>query len=88
MAQAILEEIKKNLKSENLILGTDRTLKLLRQGKLKTIAVASNIPKDLEEDLERYSKLAGITFVKLEMPNDELGTYCKKPFSVSVIGIL
>ena len=84
----ILQDIKKNLKTDNLIIGTKRTLKMLKSGKLKKVAAASNIPEELDKDLSYYSELAKVEYSRLDMPNDELGTYCKKPFSISVIGLL
>ena len=84
----MLEEIKKNLKSENLVIGTERTVKLLRIGKIKKIAVASNVSDKTRKDLEYYSKITGAEISVLKIPNEELGTVCKKPYSISVIGLL
>jgi ribosomal protein L30E len=84
----VAEDIKKNLKTKNLILGTERVIKSLKQGKLSKIFLASNVKEETEQDLKYYSGLSGVELIKLEMPNDELGTYCKKTFSVSVIGLV
>ena len=82
-----LTEIKKNLKTEKLVLGSSRTLKLLKEGKLSKIFVSANTPKEMVEDLKYYTKLADVEVEKVDMPNDELGIYCKKPYSISVIGL-
>ena len=47
-----------------------------------------NTPESVIKDVEYYGKLVETELVKLNMPNDELGIYCKKPYSVSVIGLL
>ena len=83
-----LEELKKHLKSKNIIFGRDRTIKALRASKLAKIFISSNAPKDLLEDVDHYSKLSHIEIYKLEIPNDELGTFCKKTFAVSVVGMI
>lgn len=80
-------EIKKLLTSERLIIGAERTLKALRQGTLEKIYLSSNPAPQVKNDLERYTSLGGTEKVELDVPNDELGTLCKKPFPISVIGL-
>jgi len=80
-----VEEIRKLLKEEKLIIGTDRTIKMLRLGKLGKIFVSANT-RD-EADILHYSGLNKTEVVKLKYPNTELGVICKKPFAVSVIGV-
>ncbi|MBI2647358.1 ribosomal L7Ae/L30e/S12e/Gadd45 family protein [Candidatus Woesearchaeota archaeon] len=80
-------EIKKILKSGNLLLGTKRTIKGLKLGKVKRVLVSSNCPVNVEKDIIYYSRLCGAEFHKLALPNDELGIICKKPFSISVLAI-
>lgn len=84
----MIDDISKNLQGKKLIMGTDRAIKSLKGGKLKKVFVASNTKSEIMSDIEHYSKVLGTEFVKLDIKNDELGTVCKKPFSVSVIGLL
>lgn len=83
-----ISEIKKALKEGKAIIGTERTLKDLKLGKVSKIYLTSNCPEDVEEDVKYYSKLAKVEVVKLKQPNDELGALCKKPFSVSVLSVV
>lgn len=83
-----MEEIKKLLKTDKLILGADRTLKALREGTAKKVFVASNVSEKLLEDLEQYSKLNSTELIKTDKTNEQLGVFCKKSFSVQVITIL
>lgn len=83
-----LSEIKQNIKTGKLVLGLEKTTKLLQQGKLAKVYVASNLPDSTFEDLDHYTKLAEVELARLDTPNDELGIVCKKPFSISVIGLL
>ncbi len=81
-------EIKKLLESEKLVIGKDRTLKYLRKGELVKIFLASNLDSESLEDIEHYAGLSGVEVVKLTQTNDELGIFCKKPFSIAVMGLL
>ena len=75
------------LKTKKLVIGTDRTIKNLKLGKLGKIFLSSNCPAGVKEDVVHYSKLSKVEIIKLNYPNDEVGTLCKKPFSISVIGV-
>jgi large subunit ribosomal protein L30e len=81
-------EIRKIVESKKAILGKDRTLKALHSKTLKTVFLAKNFPEELKEDFERYSKISGFKLVTTEFSNEELGVICRKPFFVSVIGVL
>ncbi len=81
-----VEEIKKLLKSNKLVLGTERTLKELRQGNISKIYISKNIPKKIRAEIMNYSKLSDIGVVNLKYTNEYIGEICKKPFSVSVLG--
>lgn len=81
------EDIKKMLKSEQVIIGTERTIKELRTGKIKKILVASNCRQNDEKILRHYAGIGKAELIKLSYPNDELGIICKKPFSISVLAL-
>ena len=80
-----IDEIKKALKEKKVIIGTSRTIKSLRLGKVEKVFLTSNCPSDVKEDIECYSRLGKIKVVKLKQPNVELGIVCKKPFPISVL---
>lgn len=82
-----IEEIKKLLKTENLVIGADRTLKALRNNELVKVFLAGNAPEALVKDVEYYASITKIDVEKLDIPNDELGVVCKKPFSIACIGM-
>ena len=83
-----MNEIKKLLDSDKLVFGKDRVIKGLKNGEFVKVFLASNINSESLEDVERYASLSNAELEHLKFPNDELGTFCKKPFSVSVIGLL
>lgn len=81
-------EIKKMMKAGNIIIGTEKTLKSLKLGRIQQVFLSSNCPEKVEKDIAYYAGLVGAESLKLEYPNDELGTICKKPFSISVMALL
>ena len=82
-----MKDLKEALKENKVIIGTDRTLKLLKLSKLKRVYISSNCPGDVKSDIEHYSKLNNIPMINLKENNEELGALCKKPFFISVLGI-
>lgn len=82
------EEIRKYLTSKKLLIGTDRTLKNIRKGLISKVYVAANCSDDLMKDLKRYSKMSGFEIFETKIPNDELGSVCKKPFHIALLGVL
>lgn len=81
------DEIKKLLGTENLIIGTERTTKMLKKGDLKKIFLAKNASEETKKDIDYYAELSGVEVETLNETNEEIGTLCKKPFSISVIGM-
>jgi len=79
--------LKKSLNEGKVVIGTQQVIKLLKQGKLKRIYLSSNCPTEVTAELEHYSKLAKIEVVRLSRSNNDLGVFCKKPFSISVLGV-
>ena len=82
-----LIDIKKNLKSKKLILGTEKTLKALQAGKVSKIFLSANTPESVVIDFNHYCDLTKTELIVLDIKNDELGIVCKKPFPISVIGL-
>lgn len=80
-----VNEIKNLLEQDALVIGTDRTLKNLKAGKVKKVFVSANPSQKLRADLAHYQNVSGVEVVQLDLPNDELGTICKKPFSIAVL---
>jgi large subunit ribosomal protein L30e len=82
-----IKEIRDALKQKKLIIGTLSIMKNLKSGRIKKVFVTSNCPSGVKEGILHYAKLAKAEVVLLKQPNDELGALCKKPFSISVLGV-
>lgn len=80
-----MKELKESLDSKNLTIGTDKTMKKLRNGELKSVFLAKNCPKGIKDSIKHYAKFGKVNIYQLDMNNEELGVICKKPFSISVL---
>ena len=81
-------EIKKLIKAKKVIIGTGRTIKSLKLGKVDKVLLSSNCAERTVNDINYYADLSKAETIMVRYPNDELGVICKKPFSVSVLSIL
>ena len=73
------------LKEAKFIIGRDRTLKMLKNDKLKTIFLASNCKEEDKREIKKYARLNNTEVIELDINNKELGARCKKLFSISVL---
>jgi large subunit ribosomal protein L30e len=80
-------EIRKLLGSDKIVIGTDRCMRMLRKGELQKVMLASNCDAATADDVRRYGGMTGAEVLELDVPNEELGVFCKKPFNISVLGI-
>ena len=81
-------DIKKLLKAGNIIIGTEKSMKSLKLGRVHKILLSSNCPAGVEKSVNYYAGLNDAEIHKLDFPNDELGVICKKPFSISVLAVV
>jgi len=86
--QSSVTDIKKELKTRKIVIGTKIVIKNLRLNKLEKVYIASNCSESSKKELEYYSKLLNIPIITLKQPNDELGVICKKQYSISMLGVL
>ena len=84
----MLEDLKSALEENKVILGSKRTIKYLKLGKVKMIVIANNCPDDFKKDLEHYTKLSGLELENFDGTAKQLGIVCGKPFSIATLAIL
>jgi len=80
-----MSELDDAIKEEKLVIGVDRTLKLLKSEKLKKIFISNNCDEEVRKKIKKYAEIAKIEVVELKIDNIELGARCKKPFAISVL---
>lgn len=83
-----LAELRKQVQGGKLVVGTAAVMRLLKHEKLGRVFAASNCPDDVKAGLKNYCSLSSCELLELAVPNEELGVLCKKPFSISVVGVL
>jgi ribosomal protein L30E len=76
----------KAIVEKKLVLGTERTFKALKAGKLSAVGHASNTPEKLIEEIN--ASLGGAKLFSFSGNNVEFGELCKRPHRVSVVGII
>ena len=83
-----IQELRKLLDEGKLVIGTKRTIKELKLGNLEKVFLSLNCPAKAKDDVKNYSKLSKTTVSQLKYPNDELGVLFKKPYSISILGLI
>ena len=81
------DHIRKLIEEKKVTIGTAATTRALKADGLKNIIIASNASQATKDTLARYTGVTKTPVEIIETPNDELGTMCKKPFAISVLGI-
>jgi len=71
--------------NEKLVFGSNKNMKLLLNDKLQRIYLAKNCNDAYKINVKKQARNTEV--VELEVPNTEVGVICKKPFSISVIGL-
>ncbi len=82
-----LKQLKSKVQAGEAIIGTERVMKALKEGRIQTVYVASNCPATVKGNLLQYAGLSGAEVLDLEMTNEELGVFCKKNFFIVLVGL-
>lgn len=75
-------EIRKLLGTDKLIIGTERTIKALKNDELAKVIVSKNCSERVQNQLKGKAEI-----VEADENNEELGVLCKKPFRIALLGI-
>jgi large subunit ribosomal protein L30e len=80
-------EIKKLFEQGKLVLGEERTMRMVKNGTAKKVYLSTTVKVDLKQDVERYASIAKIDVVEVPMTADEIGALCRKQFGVSILSV-
>ena len=83
MRQKILEADKEN----RLLVGVSNVIKGLKSGIMEEIILTPNCLELYSKQINELATISNTTINTADMSNRELGSACKKPFSISVVGI-
>ena len=81
----ISKDVRNAAEANKIVLGRDVTMKNLKAGKLKAVVFASNCPKEWKQEI---SSAKGVELLDYSGNGLDLGATCKKPFAVTVAGIM
>lgn len=76
-----MEAVVKQLKEGKLVIGTNRTLKLLRAGKIVLVYTTTTTPEEVK------AKIKDVEVKKLKMTATELGKLLGKNFPIALCGV-
>jgi len=88
MTKDNINELKKLALKKKVILGSNAVIRKLKQEGLSKVFLASNIPEEIEEDIQYNASIAKIEIEKLTIPNDEFGMVFKRVHPLLAVGVL
>ncbi|MBI5797661.1 ribosomal L7Ae/L30e/S12e/Gadd45 family protein [Candidatus Woesearchaeota archaeon] len=80
-----VEDLKKAIKEEKLTFGAEETIRKLKLGKIKTVFIAKDCKASYKDRILDYKKQGNIKVLELDISESEIGTLCKKQFSISML---
>ena len=84
-----ITKIKEALSSNQIVIGLNNVMKLIKTGQLSEVYYCKNCPDKVINELSYYRSLSN-SFKLEEIPlsSIEFGIMCKKQFMISIIGII
>ncbi|NOZ81478.1 MAG: 50S ribosomal protein L30 [DPANN group archaeon] len=80
--------LRESIDTGRAVIGMKRTLTRLATASLETLVLSKSVPPKDRKELLRLADLSETAVQEVDMDNVELGLLGKKPFSISVMGIL
>jgi|TARA_Y100000034_G_scaffold133156_1_gene197903 large subunit ribosomal protein L30e len=77
-------DLKNLIKEKKVKIGSEVTIKAIRDGNAKEVFISSNCPNELKKRLEKYCEISKCKINLLKENSKELGDICKKPFSINI----
>ncbi len=84
----VAQEIRKTAQTGKVLIGTEESLKALKNEKVKLIIYAENIQKGTIEDIKYYCDLLETPYFMFKGSSIELGTAVGKPYVISTIAVI
>lgn len=81
------DQLKGAFEKKKAILGFRQSIKYLRKDDVKFVVVASNIPEGLSKELYNFAEQSKTVVEKFNGTGKQLGVFCGKPFSISVVSV-
>ncbi len=71
-----------------VVIGSERTLKLAKQGKIDAIIIAKNAPESLKNEAKIIGKALEIEVIEVDDNSKQIGIKLGKPFTALMVGIV
>jgi large subunit ribosomal protein L30e len=84
----VAHSIRMAVDTGKVVLGSQRSIKLVLTGEPKAVVLAANAPAMLRADVLRYAGKASVPVIPYSGTSIELGTVCGKPFPISVMCVM
>lgn len=81
------ETIQNALKTGNVIIGFEESIKYIKINRAKLIVIANNIPENIKNDIEHNAKISKTRIEVYPSNSKDLGVICGKPFPVTTLVI-
>lgn len=81
------QEIRKLLEQDKLIIGYNEVRQAVEDQSCSQVLIAANAREDQAEALRDYCAMSDVGCETLEVRNDQVGTTCRKPFSISYLAV-
>lgn len=86
--QDLKKTLRESIDAGKAVIGQKRTLTQLGNGMLDTVILASSAPDMVKAEVNRLANLSETKVEQLDIDNIELGLLGKKPFSITMIGLV
>lgn len=84
----VVREIQTALRTGKVVIGSRETLSAVANGRAKLVILASNAPRRIRRDLEKYCELSNTPTYEFPGTSWDLGAVCNKPFMVAAMAVL
>ncbi len=88
MTKTNIEDLKKIAEKQKVIFGSTEIIKKIKQGKIQKVFLASNIPQEVENDIQHNATIAKTEIEKVSLPNYEFGLLFKRVHPILALGVL
>ncbi len=85
---SLARAIRQCVDSGKVEFGTNAGVKKALSGGAKLLILASNCPKEVSQDVLRFSKLSGTPAIVYEGTSIELGTVTGRPHPIAVLSVM
>jgi ribosomal protein L30E len=81
------QDIRKLQEQDKLIIGFNNVRQAVQENKTSQVLIASNAEVSRSERMNQYCSLSDISAENVDLSNQQLGTACRKPFSISFLAV-